>query len=149
MPPYVVNSRKSEATARSKNMIETGKNSYITIAEADDIISRLCVLDSSTAYWDALEDDQKTAFLEQSYREIELTPKVGHKVHPYQAQEYPRRANFLRVEDIYAIPQEIKEAQAVNALALMNIRLGKPRDGFHLSSTRADELMRLWFYGGF
>ena len=130
-------------------MIDTAKNSYITIEEADEIITRLCVLDSSTAYWDALEDEQKEAFLVQSCREIDMTPKAGHKVYLYQKLEFPRRANFRWPTDIYEVPQEVKEAQAVNALALMKVQLGGLPDGRRLTSARAEQMMGLWFNGGF
>ncbi len=128
-------------------MLEIGKNTYVTIAEADEIANTKTIVDSTAVYWSGLSDYEKEAFLTESAMEIEQLPVAGIKLFYNQPLQFPRRANFYRE---LSIPREVKEAQVVNAIELLKIKLKEgQRDGKILTSASAELLLKRWSSGGF
>lgn len=129
-------------------MLEKDKNTYVTIAEADSIVANKFALDSIAAYWDGLSDQEKEAFLTESALEIESLPVAGIKLYFTQPLQFPRRSLFYKG---WETPQEVKDAQVVNAVEIMGLRLGinTSERGNILTSLRAENMLKRWTSGGF
>lgn len=128
-------------------MLEVGTNTYCTLEEADSIVKKKFIIGSEYPYWVALEDEQKENLLIESATEIEHIPVAGFKNHYDQPLQFPRWSNFYREQKI---PQEVKNAQVINAIAIMFLQLGtKQKDGKILTSLRAEDELKCWTCGGF
>ncbi len=91
-----------------------GVNSYVSIAEADEIVRlRFKRLDEFRVYWEALDEDGKESYLVKSAEQIDTLIFTGRKTDPCQPMQFPR--NFERT-----IPQNVKTAAVYNALGFMN-----------------------------
>jgi len=98
-------------------MLEIGKISYLLTEESDEIISTLySSLDEEKVTWDVLHINDKEAFLRQSLAEIESLMFCGAKTNPNQTLSFPRNG-------VINVPDDVKTAQAENAIAIMKERL--------------------------
>ena len=126
-----------------------GENSYISIAEADEIIAKTYSDNDTLAnYWLCAEDDDKAGYLLASMDEIEAQPMRGRKYYIYQKLSFPRFGvgNFF---DMF-VHENVKKAQAINALALLNKDMGDVSGkGQYLTSKRAEWLLKEWLHGTF
>lgn len=128
-------------------MLEIGVNTYCTISDANKIIKEVFPIETNAAYWDGLDDEQKENLLIESVKEMELLPVAGVKLFYNQHLQFPRRSNFYRLIEI---PEEVKDAQVINAFEIFMINLGiKEPDGKVLSSKKAEHKLRRWTSGGF
>ena len=130
-------------------MIVKDENSYVTIEEADEIVELHYMLESIGDYWLSLEDIQKEQLLIQSAGEMQNLPVLGVKLFIQQPLQFPRRANFNRITQ-YETPEEVKRAQVLNAVRILEVKLMlKGKDGKILSSLDAENEMHRWIGGGF
>lgn len=113
-------------------MLKQGENTYATLAEADEYVAAY-----NNKYaplrviWSVLDDEEKESYMRNSLTEIEALPFVGRKYLAAQKLAFPRikpgaASSYCRhplmavwAQDYSEIPQEIKEAQVENALALI------------------------------
>lgn len=99
-------------------MLNVGIDSYITVAEADAYIAaNYAEYDDLAVVWGVLSEHDKEAYLRASLGQIEALVLYGRPYSREQALQFPRRDCFKAGPDI---PSEVKEAQAENALALLN-----------------------------
>lgn len=142
-------------------MLTIGTDSYITISEADKYLK--CV-DGSDA-WFNLDDDKKEFNLRRAAWNIDALPLNSYKSSIYQDMQFPRG---LEKE----IPEQVKLAQALEALALSDVQsaqrrqlkadgitsvtLGSASESYSGNSSRADislisgeayKLLRRWIKG--
>ena len=87
-------------------------NSFVTVEEADAIISADGWYDDPTA-WDELEPKAKEYRLMLAARMMALLPWKGSKVYCGQALSFPRS-----VQQNYVIPQEVKDVQCFIAYSV-------------------------------
>lgn len=85
-------------------MLVIGTNSYITIAEADELIKG----ESSAKQWAALTEDAKEGSLKSAARRINSLRFAGKKHSIFQAMEFPRDA-------MRDVPDAVKLAQILEA----------------------------------
>ena len=131
-------------------MLSIGINTYVDIDEANLIIQSEYPLGDNFNYWDALTNEQKEALLIKSTKEIERLPVNGIRIRNVRQQplQFPRRSEFFR--EFNVIPEEVKEAECINAIALMLEGLNlQEKDGKILTSLKAEERLRTWTSGGF
>lgn len=113
-------------------MLIQGENTYATTAEADEYINtHYNKYAPLRAIWTVLDDEEKESYLRNSLTEIEALPFVGRKYKMTQKLAFPRIKSgtagcvypygpfYGSMSDYSEIPQEVKEAQAENALALI------------------------------
>ncbi len=111
-------------------MLTVGKDTYITVSEADEYISaNYPEYDDLAVVWGVLSERDKEAYLRASLGQIEALVIEGRPYERGQDLQFPRRCCFKAGPDI---PSEVKEAQAENAIALLNKDL----------RTRSDEQMK-------
>ena len=92
------------------------ENTYITAAEADTYVSEnLLAADSQRTAWEALSIADKELYLKRAAEEIESLKFVGIKYDEDQKMAFPRK--YILHED-EEVPQQIKDAQALEALEL-------------------------------
>lgn len=128
-------------------MLEVGVNTYCTLEEANKLIKSNYPIGDFAAYWVGLTDEQKEQILINSAIEMETLPVAGAKVFYNQPLQFPRKSNFYRFNQI---PNEVKDAQVVNALETMLVSIGaKAKDGKILTSALAEQKLRKWTCGGF
>ena len=98
-------------------MLKVNENTYITIAEADELIAaHLDKYNGLRLFWEILDDDEKEQYLLRGVEEIELLPFPGRKSRVMQPLAFPR-APMVEVSN------DIKLAQAYNALGMLNADL--------------------------
>ena len=97
--------------------IIVGTDTYITIVEADAIITKRI----NGADWVALDDTTKEQYLVDAMTPIELDNIKGCKYNEDQTLEYPRTW-YLNVDTAGEVSDRVKEAQALEAFEryLMN-----------------------------
>lgn len=128
-------------------MLEVGVNTYCTLEEANKLVKSNYPIGDFAAYWVGLTDEQKEQMLINSAIEMETLPVAGAKVFYNQPLQFPRKSNFYRFNQI---PNEVKDAQVVNALETMLVSIGaKAKDGRILTSALAEQKLRKWTCGGF
>lgn len=128
-------------------MLSVGEDTYVTIAEADTILNYIA-FDSAVAYWLALEDNEKEYFLRKACEEIDSLMLIGAKVNRLQKLQFPRHSNS-NIE-YWKIPEEVKQAQAKNALAMLCKSQNIPYEkGKTLDSKEAERLLKKWLCGSF
>lgn len=113
-------------------MLIQGENTYSTVAEANEYINNYYTKYAPLrAIWTVLDDDEKESYLRNSLTEMEALLFVGRKYRINQKLAFPRiksgAAGYVYpygpfyggMADYAEIPQEVKEAQVENALALI------------------------------
>lgn len=72
-------------------MLTVGKDSYVTLEEANDIISENFIsTDEVYVFWQGLSDSDKEALLRSSRRSIDSLKFTGRRKVPGQILEFPR-----------------------------------------------------------
>lgn len=128
-------------------MLEVGVNTYCTLEDANNLVKCNYPVGDYAAYWSGLTDEQKEQMLINSAIEMETLPVAGAKVFYNQPLQFPRKSNFYRFNQI---PDEVKNAQVINALESMLVSIGaKAKDGKILTSALAEQKLRKWTCGGF
>lgn len=95
-------------------MLTVSENTYITIAEADELIAtHLDKYNGLRLFWEILDDEEKEQYLTRSIEQMETLVYPGRKSHPMQPLTFPRAPSA-------EVPKEIKLAQAYNALGVLN-----------------------------
>lgn len=103
-------------------MLESGVNTYISVDGADEIInSGYREFDDLACRWRVLDDVEKEIYLTSAMDEIENLVLTGSKLHEKQTLCFPRVGCYKENE----IPQEVKQAQVENALALLGAELSR------------------------
>lgn len=98
-------------------MLTVSENTYITTAEADEIIAtHLDKYNGLRLFWEILEDEEKEQYLTRSIEQMETLIYPGRKSRVNQSLSFPRAPSC-------SVPGEIKLAQAYNALGLLNVDL--------------------------
>lgn len=88
-----------------------GVDTYITVAEADAIItSRMVSADSRRKAWEALSIADKEVYLRHALDHIDSLPLQGRKRDSGQPLQFPRHTHG-------AVPDDVKAAQALEAAA--------------------------------
>lgn len=104
-----------------------GTDTYITAAEANEIISTLLLsTDAQRVAWLALPDGDRDVYLLQAMMRIETIPFNGRKYDRNQALQFPRW-------DVPVVPTAIKHAQALEAAA----SIGMTKEAAHRAQLRA------------
>ena len=88
-------------------MLKVGIDTYISIEEADQILKEM----PDAERWDGLNVSEKERCLQTAARRLESLHYVGRKHSIFQVMAFPR--DMSRV-----IPKAVKQAQALEALAL-------------------------------
>lgn len=95
-------------------MLTVSENTYINIAEADELIAtHLDKYNGLRLFWEILDDEEKEQYLTRSIEEMETLIYPGRKSRPMQSLSFPRAPSV-------EVPKEIKLAQAYNALGFLN-----------------------------
>lgn len=95
-------------------MLSVSENTYITIAEADELIAtHLDRYNGLRLFWEILDDEEKEQYLTRSIEEMETLAYPGRKSCPMKPLTFPRAPSV-------EVPKEIKLAQAYNALGFLN-----------------------------
>ena len=111
-------------------MLKVGENSYLTIEDADQYIAEYYKeYDDLRVIWSVLTVEEKEVYLKNSLAEIERLPFIGEKYLFTQKLQFPRQLypvtsgcppSYLAIYlGTGTIPEEIKGAQAENALGLL------------------------------
>ena len=110
-----------------------GRDTYCSIIEADEYVGRTYNKYAPLrVIWSVLTDEEKAAYLRTSLAEIDSLPFTGAKYDSAQKLSFPRISHGccsaysslpyglrLASRDYSEIPQEVKTAQAENALAIV------------------------------
>lgn len=95
-------------------MLKVNENTYITVAEADELIALYVEqYNPLRSFWEALDEEEKEKYLLRSVEEIERLIVSGQKARLQQALSFPRLPSLV-------VPNKIKLAQAYNALGVLN-----------------------------
>lgn len=95
-------------------MLKVCENSYITVAEADELIAMyLDKYNGLRLFWEILDEEEKEQYLTRSIEQMETLVYPGRKSRPMQPLAFPRAPSVQ-------VPKEIKLAQAYNALGFLN-----------------------------
>lgn len=97
-------------------MLTVGTDSYITVDEADKYLK--CI--DSSEVWFNLDEDKKEFNLRRAAWNIDALPLNSYKSSIYQDMQFPRG---LEKE----IPEQVKLAQALEALALSDVQSAQRR----------------------
>lgn len=110
--------------------MEVGKDTYVTVAEADEYIGQYYPeYDDLAVVWGVLTEREKMSYLYTSVQQIEALVLQGRPLNPNQPLQFPRVGCFKpATKQNPAIPDEVKEAQIENALELLNADLGARSD---------------------
>lgn len=113
-------------------MLEVGKNTYVTIAEADEYIElHYAEKNILRATWTVLPDDYKERYLLKSMQELESLPFVGRKTIWSSDLQFPRTLLnapiYTRRSPLFIlynfkdneVPAEVKAAEIENALGII------------------------------
>lgn len=122
----------SPSLYRGGSMLEVGKNTYVTIEEADAYIAEnYSEKNILRAHWTVSSDEYKEQYLRKSMIEIESLPFVGRKTIWSGELQFPRTLLnaplYVRRSPIYLlynrsdgeVPKEVKEAEIENALGII------------------------------
>lgn len=91
-------------------MITVGCDTYITLAEADEIVSQCHCSEPLADKWLSLADDEKESFLRNAAYRIDCLTYCSYKHNPDQPLQFPRGMSEI-------IPVKVRLAQAEEALA--------------------------------
>ena len=113
-------------------MLEVGKNTYVTIEEADEYIAEnYSEKNILRAHWTVCPDEYKEQYLRKSMIEIEALPFVGRKTIWSSELQFPRTLLnaplYARRSPIFLlynrndaeVPREVKAAEIENALGII------------------------------
>lgn len=113
-------------------MLEVGKNTYVTIQEADAYIAdNYSPKNILRAHWTVCPDEYKEQYLRKSMIEIEALPFVGRKTIWSGELQFPRTLLnaplYVRRSPIFLlysrndaeVPREVKAAEIENALGII------------------------------
>lgn len=92
-------------------MLTVAIDSYITVREADEILRG----ESGHERWEALGDEERESRLRAAARHVDALYFAGRKHSVFQSMAFPR--DLCR-----EVPQAVKRAQALEALALTDER---------------------------
>ncbi len=119
---------------REGNMLEVGKNTYVTIEEADEYIAEnYSEKNILRAHWTVCPDEYKEQYLRKSMIEIEALPFVGRKTIWTGELQFPRTllnaplyvmhnpVYLMYNRDETKVPKEVKEAEIENALGIIQM----------------------------
>lgn len=132
----IEDTENNEDNTEKKSLLEVGKDSYVTIEEANDYVeNNYPDFDDLAVTWGVLTDKEKKSYLGASLSQIEALVLYGKRLNPTQDLQFPRVKCFKPAthENGFEIPREVKEAQIENALELLNKDL----------RARADEQMTI------
>lgn len=93
------------------------ENTYVTVSEADKIVSNYLTSDSEIlSLYDNLDDDDKTVILYRSCLDMQKLKYRGIKQEPNQKLAFPRtnRLGYKSDDDM------VKLAQVINSLSFIN-----------------------------
>lgn len=96
-------------------MLTPEKDTYITVKEANELLA----FEPQAEQWAMLSDERKEACLKAAARHIDGLRLAGFRRNLHQPMAFPRNR-----EDT---PEEIKMAQAIEALALADIQASQRR----------------------
>lgn len=115
-------------------MLTVGIDTYLTIEEANNyVVDNYPEYDDLAVIWGVLSDRNKESYLRYSLGQIESLVLQGVPLKIGQPLQFPRKRCYKEATfNNPIIPDEVKEAQIENALALLN------KDLF----SRSDEQMR-------
>ena len=113
-------------------------DSFITVAEADSLISGAEVATDELATWASLSSDAKELRLRAAAQLIGLLPLRGHRVFEYQALPFPRSVQL----DVHVIPDAVKTSQALIAYLVVNRNLADVTSNASESGLLSDALVR-------
>jgi len=89
---------------------------YVTLEEANDIVTQLYVSTSTEAVlWASLSDEDKQALLNRAFYRIESLPFLGAKSESGQEYQFPR-------DGATEVPTEVKLAEVTEALTGDKVR---------------------------
>lgn len=95
-------------------MLEVGKNSYISVENADELVRILFpTYDGYRVYWSVLTEDEKESYLIRSMQQIESLHIAGCKHNLNQLLKFPRIKEK-------GVSETVKMAQFYNAIGCMN-----------------------------
>lgn len=98
-------------------MLIVGVDTYITIAEAGDYVSKYFLsTDPLRVQWEALSENDKEVLLRKSFDQINQLPFTGAPKDCKQPLPFPRKCNFT-AQDM----QNVKYAQVEQAIAISDI----------------------------
>ena len=92
-------------------------NSYITIVEADTILTKLPEDDTT---WLELPDEDKEDRLIMAFNVMDMLPFVGNRIYVGQAASFPRDFQATYGLGLKVIPQIVKDAQAQIAFSVIH-----------------------------
>lgn len=110
-------------------MLEVGKNSYITVDEADEyFLGRL-----GADFWEELKPGQKEKALITATRKIDRFPFIGFKQSPKQVLQFPRcyYSNIFENVQVAQIPQQLKDAVCEEALTTLQYIENNSEDAYN------------------
>lgn len=91
--------------------MRVGEDTYITSAEADDIINGYLVsTDPQRVAWAALSTSDKEVYLRQALQRIDALPLSGRPTDMFNLLQFPRKGQAT-------VPGQVKQAQALEACA--------------------------------
>jgi len=113
-------------------MLQVGKNTYVTVSEADEYITaHYTEKNILRAHWTVCPEEFKEQYLLKSIQQIEALPFVGRKTVWSSELQFPRTLLntplYTRRSPVFLmynrsdneIPEEVKEAQIENALGII------------------------------
>lgn len=116
-------------------MLEINNDSYVSIEYADQYVNdNYPEYDDLAVVWGVLTERDKEAYLRASAWQIETLVLQGVPLYKDQPMQFPRKECFR--EATYTnptVPDEVKDAQVENAIALLNKDL----------NTRSDDQMKI------
>ena len=102
--------------------LKVNVNSYVSLDEADDFVEQNYSEKNNLAcHWKVLSDSTKSIYLVKSARQIDSQMYAGRRLTRLQFMAFPRSEGWKHC----TIPDEVKIAQIINALAIFNERLKK------------------------
>lgn len=124
-------------------------NSFVTLDEADDLITSEGFPDSSDE-WEDLEDGQKEYRLKMAAQMMSFLPLKGDRVFCGQSLCFPRTVQ----NDVHSIPDEVKETQCFIAYSVIHRGLvnrpesaSEGESGSRVSSVSLGGLLSVSFAG--
>lgn len=106
--------------------IIVGKNSYVTLDEANDYIENYYTSnDKLRKAWEELEDTDKEVMLLNGARAIESLVLLGKRATRTQSMEFPRRIDHVIQHEV---PDNVKYAQIETSISFADTTIKKRQD---------------------
>lgn len=130
LPKESMSSAIPTGRTRRTKFMEVGKDTYVTVQEADEYISKYYSdYDDLAIVWGVLDEKEKASYLYTSIQQMESLVLQGIPLNPAQPLNFPRVKCYKpATRENPSIPDEVKEAQIENALELLNADLGARSD---------------------